>query len=399
MVTHLPTKVVYTVGEALDISGIEVTGMYTGGRSKMETVTLSNISGYNPNTVGQQTVTVTVNGRTAIFTVTVNTGAGGEATLQRIAITSPPTKTVYAPGAALNLSGLEVTGTYSDGTTKPESVSLSNISGYDAETMGAQTVTVTLGGKTATSTVSVNVILQNMTELTKASGGIIAASPVALRLKLNLTTSEWKNLLAGIAVVGKYVSLDLSACTMSGTAFDPGTDVNADKVAALVLPDAAKSIRAGTKDKSTFEAFTALRSLSGVGVETIGDWAFTDYCTSLTSVNLPVATSIGDSAFQGCASLESVSLPAATSIDQYAFYNCTSLTSVSLPAMPPAISTGYFYGIFQSTGSSGAITVRVPAGAVSAYTSTWGVSASTSANGNYVYGTDHKAVLITDAAQ
>jgi hypothetical protein len=42
----------------------------------------------------------------------------------------------------------------------------------------------------------------------------------------------------------------------------------------------------------------------------------------------------------------------------------------------------------------------VPMGAVSAYTSAWGVDANTSAGGNVgVYGGDHKAVTITDAAQ
>jgi hypothetical protein len=139
-----------------------VTGTYSGGTTKVETVTLSNISGYNKDATGQQTVTVTVGGKTATFTITVN--AGGEATLQSIAITSPPTKTVYAPGEALNLSRLVVTGTYTNGTTKTETVGIADISGYDTETTGTQTVTVTVGGKTATFTVSVNVILQNITE-------------------------------------------------------------------------------------------------------------------------------------------------------------------------------------------------------------------------------------------
>jgi pyocin large subunit-like protein len=51
--------------------------------------------------------------------------------LQSIVITSPPTKTVYTVGEALDISGLAVTGTYSNGTTKQETVSLSNISEYD----------------------------------------------------------------------------------------------------------------------------------------------------------------------------------------------------------------------------------------------------------------------------
>jgi hypothetical protein len=61
---------------------------------------------------------------------------------------------------------------------------------------------------------------------------------------------------------------------------------------------------------------------------------------------------------------------------------------------PPSISS-----IFAWTGSNGTITIRVPAVAVSAYTSAWGVSASTSAGSSDVYGSNHKAVLITDAAQ
>jgi hypothetical protein len=91
----------------------------------------------------------------------------------------------------------------------------------------------------------------------------------------------------------------------------------------------------------------------------------------------------------------------ATTIGSFAFYNCTSLTTVSLPATPPSISTGYHGSIFAATGSnsSGTITVRVPAGAVSAYTSAWGVDAETPANSNSKYGGSHKAVIITDAAQ
>jgi hypothetical protein len=98
-------------------------------------------------------LTVTLKGKTATFTVTVN--ASG-AVLQSIAITSQPAKTVYTQGEAFEIGGLVVTGTYSDGTSKQETVSLSNVSGYDPDTTGMQTLTVTLNGKTATFTVTVN---------------------------------------------------------------------------------------------------------------------------------------------------------------------------------------------------------------------------------------------------
>ena len=56
-------------------------------------------------------------------------------------------------------------------------------------------------------------------------------------------------------------------------------------------------------------------------------------CEALTSVSLPVATSIGNNAFSGCKALTSVSLPVATSIGNNAFYSCEALTSVSLPVV------------------------------------------------------------------
>lgn len=64
--------------------------------------------------------------------------------------------------------------------------------------------------------------------------------------------------------------------------------------------------------------------------ETIGNDAFRG-CTSLTTVDLPVATDIGGGAFYGCTSLATVALPAATFIGYDAFYKCTSLTTIDLP--------------------------------------------------------------------
>jgi hypothetical protein len=376
VVTSLPTKVVYTVGEALNLSGIEVTGMYPGGKSKVETVNLSNISGYDKDKTGQQTVTVTVGGKTATFTVVVTTGAtGGDATLQSIMVTHLPTKTAYTQGETLSLIGLVVTGIYANGTTKAESVTLSNISGYNANTVGQQTVTVTVSGKTATFTVTVTASLAppaplaGLDGLASAPGGNTADNPVPLTLSGSLANEGWATVLSAIAAADKYVSLDLSACAMAGTEFDPGDGAGVDKITALILPDTVNRIKAGTgPTMSTFGWFTALRSLSGVGVKTIGDYAFSGctsltevslpaaqtigevafYDTSLTEVSLPAATDIGDWAFYECGSLTTVSLPAATTIGDWAFWHCTSLASVSLPAAT-SIGGGTFYGCTSLT--------------------------------------------------
>jgi hypothetical protein len=52
--------------------------------------------------------------------------------------------------------------------------------------------------------------------------------------------------------------------------------------------------------------------------------------------------------------------------------------------------------VFIYTGS-GTLEIVVPTGAVSAYTTNWGVSATTEANGNTgTYGGNHKKIVITD---
>jgi hypothetical protein len=99
---------------------------------------------------------------------------------------------VYAVGEDLDLIGLVITGTYSDETTKAETVSASNISGYDANTVDEQTVTVTVGGKTATFTVTVSEPLLGLADLASANGGDTADNPVLLTLSLDLANGGWE---------------------------------------------------------------------------------------------------------------------------------------------------------------------------------------------------------------
>jgi hypothetical protein len=203
--------------------------------------------------------------------------------------------------------------------------------------------------------------------LVSAPGGDTAANPVPLTLSVNLANGGWGSILAAVASAGKYVALDVSGSTMSGTEFNPRTgNAGADKVVALVLPDAAESIMTRNNSMSDpwymYNDYTSLALISGAGVKTISVFAFEGWpaltlvslpaaetigfgafnsCTALTSVSLPVAQSIGDQAFRGCTALTSVSLPAAQTIGDYAFAG-TALTSVSLP-MAETIDDAAFY--------------------------------------------------------
>lgn len=60
----------------------------------------------------------------------------------------------------------------------------------------------------------------------------------------------------------------------------------------------------------------------------IPDYAFIN--TTITSLNAPTTTSIGQYAFNGCSSLESVSLPTVTSIGCYAFCYCENISSLCI---------------------------------------------------------------------
>lgn len=75
-----------------------------------------------------------------------------EKTLVAITVKSAPTTTTYEPGAAttLDTTGLQVEAFYSDGTTAILTSSQFTISGFNGSQSGAQTITVTSGGKTAT---------------------------------------------------------------------------------------------------------------------------------------------------------------------------------------------------------------------------------------------------------
>jgi hypothetical protein len=82
-----------------------------------------------------------------------NLGGGGEKTLSGIAITNPPTKTVYNIGETFDPAGLVVTATYDDDTT--EAVTGYSTSGFNSETAGNKIIVVTYQEKTAEFTVNV----------------------------------------------------------------------------------------------------------------------------------------------------------------------------------------------------------------------------------------------------
>ncbi|MDR1899084.1 MAG: bacterial Ig-like domain-containing protein [Treponema sp.] len=148
-VTQKPTKTVYVKDEPFDSAGLEVTGTYSDGSTKIETV--YHLGNTNTDRIGSQSVYVSLNAYTVNVPITVNNTA-----LSSIAVTHTPTKTVYTAGEPFLSAGLVVTGTYLDGTTRTENNFQCTLSGADTGSAGTKTVTVTLSGKTATFEITVN---------------------------------------------------------------------------------------------------------------------------------------------------------------------------------------------------------------------------------------------------
>jgi hypothetical protein len=95
--------------------------------------------------------------------------------------------------------------------------------------------------------------------LATAWNGETSSDPVSLAVVADLADS-WTVILTAIQTSQKYVALDLSNCSMSGTEFDPGTaNTGEGKIVSLVLPNTATSIKAGSEyDDRAFKNFTRL---------------------------------------------------------------------------------------------------------------------------------------------
>ncbi|CAK7062487.1 S-layer homology domain-containing protein [Tissierella sp.] len=65
-------KLVYEIGEKLDITGLEVTGIYSDGSKKIKEVKIGDISGFDSSKeVISQTLVITIDGKTATYTIKI----------------------------------------------------------------------------------------------------------------------------------------------------------------------------------------------------------------------------------------------------------------------------------------------------------------------------------------
>ena len=146
-----PTKLVYEYGESLDLTGGNIKVITASGAESVVELTNKEveITGYNSEQEGTQTITVTYKGFTQTFDVLV------EDNIQSIEISKIPTKTQYKYGESLDVTGGEITVTKSSGKTEVIEITPSMVTGFDSNEIKTQTLTVTYSGKEATFEVTV----------------------------------------------------------------------------------------------------------------------------------------------------------------------------------------------------------------------------------------------------
>ncbi len=264
-----PANTVYTVGEELDLTGMEVTARYTDGSIKAITEGFK-VTGYDKDRPGEQTITIsyTEQGleKTATFTVTVRSAVEPEV-LESITVT-PPAKTAYIVGEELELTGMEVTARYTDGSTKVITKGYT-VTGYDKDVPGEQTITISYTEqgveKTAAFTVTVRSTVDP--EVTNVEGLISQIGAVAYnnttKAKIEAAENAYKKLTPQQqALVSNYDALKSARANYDALKADAekraADQEAADRVSSLI--SGIGTVSAGSKAKidAAEKAYNAL---------------------------------------------------------------------------------------------------------------------------------------------
>ena len=155
-IKKLPNKVLYEIGETLELEGGIITVKYIDGTE--EDIELPDyrvtVTGFTSDTAGIRTLTVNYKNKLAAFDVTIK----AEKKIKNIELKTKPSKTQYEYGEEIDLSGGKIILTYDDGTEEEVDINSIDVkvSGYDPTVSGRQTVTLEYGGKTTNIDVVVN---------------------------------------------------------------------------------------------------------------------------------------------------------------------------------------------------------------------------------------------------
>ena len=143
-----PNAIEYKEGEGLDLTGGKLLVKYKDDSEK-EISLLDfriKISNYNPNMLGEQTVTINFKGATTELTITV---IGTEKEISSIQVSTEPNKIEYKKGEELDLAGGKLLVKYQDETEEEIDLTTEGItfSNYNPDSIGKQPIYIHYKGK------------------------------------------------------------------------------------------------------------------------------------------------------------------------------------------------------------------------------------------------------------
>ena len=187
-------KTEYFIGEDLSLFGgtLQITHKKAGSNQKTHIVSLAqaDISGFDAQKVGKQTLKVKYLGLETSFTVNVTAKAAVSIEVSKL----PETK--YLEGGKLSLDGGVITVKYNDGTSEDVDMAKANVFGFDPDKIGEQSLTLKYVGCETNYTVyvtaktAVSIEVKQLPETKYLEGYKLSLDGGIITVKYNNGTSE-----------------------------------------------------------------------------------------------------------------------------------------------------------------------------------------------------------------
>ena len=149
-----PTKTIFIKGEQLDFRGGIITATYEDDTTADINMNSTDVtySNYDSDKIGKQSIVIKYKGQTTTLDVTIKND------LVSISVKKEPTKTIYAKGENLDISGGIITAKFEDNSITDIEMTSKNIviSGFNGNKVGEQKITITYQGKNTSFNVKVN---------------------------------------------------------------------------------------------------------------------------------------------------------------------------------------------------------------------------------------------------
>ena len=288
-ITSQPTKTIFYHSDELDTAGMVVTAYYVDNSNKPVTDKCV-LSGYDMNTVGRQTVTVTYTEGSVSKTATYSINVKDYAT--SIYISNPPSKLNYNLGETLSTASLAVKAHFAVGADRAVTSSVT-LSGFESETPGAKTVTVsyntdkgvlqTTFAVSVYDTVSEFRLISGIGKNFYESGEQLEADDLEAEVMTSagklihidpgdLTITGYDPYKSGRQILNvsyKYASNETSAQLIVYVDYDDSCDVNGDMF--VDLSDVSEILNSGNYSKSAGQATNAKCDVNADGTVNVLD--------------------------------------------------------------------------------------------------------------------------------